>query len=68
MSIATYFLEKKIPFVGTMKASRNGIPKGISDMKDRKDLSTLFAGENDKKLLLVSYVLKSTVENEMFWC
>ena len=58
MSIAMYFLEKKIPFVGTLKASRNGIPKDISDIKDRKDLSTLYAEEDDKKLLLVSYVLK----------
>ena len=37
-----------------------GIPKDISDMKDREDLPTLYAVEDEKKLLLVSSVVKTS--------
>ena len=49
MPIASYLLDKNITLVGTMKANRIGIPRDISDMKDRGDLSTLYAVEEKEK-------------------
>ena len=59
MPIASYLLDKNITLVGIMKANRIGIPRDISDMKDR-DLSTLYAVEEKEKLLLASYVVKKS--------
>ena len=58
VSIAKYLLANKITLVGTMRSGRVGIPNEMKEIKQREDLSTMYAFTEDNKLLLVSYVVK----------
>ena len=58
VSIAKYLLANKITLVGTMRSGRVGIPNEMKEIKQREDLSTMYAFTEGNKLLLVSYVVK----------
>ena len=57
-SVTHYLKEKKMKFVGTMRAIRKLIPKKLVEMQNRdyKDIEFVYANEDD--LMLTSYVVK----------
>ena len=57
-NVTHYLKEKKMKFVGTMRAIRKLIPKKLVEMQNRdyKDIKFVYANEDD--LMLTSYVVK----------
>ena len=58
LPVAKYLLDNKITLVGTMRASRAGIPEKIKNTKTRVNLSTMYVFPENHYLLLLSYVVQ----------
>ena len=58
LPVAEYLLENDITVVGTLKCHRIGLPKELTEVKDRDDLSVKYAFTEDGNIMLVSYVVK----------
>ena len=58
LPVAEYLLENDITVVGTLRSHRIGLPKELTDVKDRDDLSVKYAFPEDGNIMLVSYVVK----------
>ena len=58
LPVAEYLLENDITVVGTLRSHRIGLPKELTEVKDRDDLSVKYAFTEDGNIMLVSYVVK----------
>ena len=58
LPVAEYLLENDITVVGTLRSHRIGLPKELTEVKDRDDLSVKYAFTEDENIMLVSYVFK----------
>ena len=58
VSLATWALKKNITIVGTMKHDRNGTPKELKPVPDRKERSVMYVYNTKEKIMLISYTDK----------
>ena len=58
LPVAEYLLENDITVVGTLRSHHIGLPKELTEVKDRDDLSVKYAFTEDGNIMLVSYVVK----------
>ena len=57
--VARWLLSRHITMVGTMQKNRSGLPKEITSIQDREDLSTKLFWADNGKINLSSYVVKT---------
>ena len=56
--LLSIYLRMDITVVGTLRSHRIGLPKELTEVKDRDDISVKYAFTEDGNIVLVSYAVK----------